>query len=439
MASSDLEEHVGKHPWEYCSLLDDHPLVKELFDRRHDYPDLPVKFTVGLFSEVESDIKTEPTEIEIGKENLTLSGNVFKIDWVRYMVPRVTDNILSILISVRNSDETPYSFFYTVKPSDGYEAVSILNLIRKSLFDKATSEAQCDPKMAVKAIDFNRVLFSDNLECSVTSQPNAKEFYVVIDQECMCFFFKQYDSAPCTVLFFWKERGNDVIERVMMINDTREIRFESESSNVLVKDQRNIDEFKRVIAKNSSKPKEIFHGYPALVRHLDGSSRISKETAVPGPSHDYGDSKDEGYKHVHPQAGKSATILRDEFDEAIDSLMSAEERCRKTELYETISLQWIVIQDEIADIQISGLVPPSDFLSGGLDPDDPDHFRKCLQDLEENLMTNQRYDIALSHVAGMKTIFNTNITSGDLRRFIETDDINFLRMVYYRSYLGLSS
>jgi hypothetical protein len=45
--------------------------------------------------------------------------------------------------------------------------------------------------------------------------------------------------------------------------------------------------------------------------------------------------------------------------------MVAENQCRDTELYETISLQWIVVQDEIAEIQNSGLIPPCDFLSGG--------------------------------------------------------------------------
>jgi hypothetical protein len=207
--------------------------VIELFDRHHSYPDVPVKFTVDMCREIESDNEPESLQIEIGTQSLILSGNAFSIENVRYVVPQVVDNILSILISVRNGDETPHSF-YSVKPRDGHEAASIVNLIRKSLFSKILSEAHCDSIMALKAIDFNRVLFNDRLECSVSSQPSIKSFYVTIDQECMCFFLRRYDTNPCTVLQFWKERGNDVIERVMMINDTREIRFESEGSTVLV-------------------------------------------------------------------------------------------------------------------------------------------------------------------------------------------------------------
>ncbi|XP_061179914.1 uncharacterized protein LOC133188477 [Saccostrea echinata] len=439
MASVDIGEQEKECPWQYMSQSSDHPLIKDLFDRHHEYPDTPAKFTVGLVlsvgSKVPSDFTTEPVEIEIGIQELTLSGKSVRIDCVRYAVPHVIDNTLSLLISVRTSSENSYSVFYTVKPVDGYEAVSILNLIRKSMFSKILQDAHCDSELAIKAMNFNRLLFSENLECSVTPQPDGKEFYVRIDQECMCFYHNQFESVPCVELFFWKERGSNVIERVMMINDTGEIRFESENTTVLVKDQRNIDKFKSVIASNSSKSKEIFQDYSSLVRFLGGQPGIQK-IDLPGPSRL---NELQGKREdISNQYGQRRYISGNEFEEMIDSMMSAEDKCRNTDLYESISLQWIVIQDEIIEILNSGLVPPCDFLSGGLDPDDPTHFRKCLEDLEEKMMKDQRYDIALSHVQGMKQIFAACTSSKRLHLLLKNNDLDLLKMVYFRSWSGSS-
>lgn len=214
--------------------------VKELFSRHHDYPEMPVPFSVGLVSMdtsgASSDLKTEETNIDISPQKFTLSGNVHSVEDIRYVIPSVLDNAMYIVISVYNNLEgTPTTLFYTIKTLDGYQAVSITNLIRKSVFDKFISVTLCGSDLAARAVNFNRPLFSDDVYCSVTSDEDYKTYYVLIDKECMCFFTDQFQRSPILTLLFWKERDDFVVERVCMTNDTREIKLECTGATVKVK------------------------------------------------------------------------------------------------------------------------------------------------------------------------------------------------------------
>lgn len=214
--------------------------VKELFSRHHDYPEMPVPFSVGLVSMdtsgASSDLKTEETNIDISPQKFTLSGNVHSVEDIRYVIPSVLDNAMYIVISVYNNLEgTPNTLFYTIKTLDGYQAVSITNLIRKSVYDKFISVTLCGSDLAARAVNFNRPLFSDDVYCSVTSDEDYKTYYVRIDKECMCFFTDQFQRSPILTLLFWKERDDFVVERVCMTNDTKEIKLECTGAKVLVK------------------------------------------------------------------------------------------------------------------------------------------------------------------------------------------------------------
>lgn len=214
--------------------------VKELFSRHHEYPEMPVTFSVGLVSMdtsgASSDLITDETNIEISPQKFTLSGNVHNVEDIRYVIPFVLDNAMYIVISVYNKLEgTPNTLFYTVKTLDGYQAVSITNLMRKSVYDKFISVTGCGPDLAARAVSFNHPLFSDDVYCSVKSEGDYKTFYVRIDKECMCFFTDQFQRSPTQTLLFWKERDDFVVERVCMTNDTKDIKLECTGATVLIK------------------------------------------------------------------------------------------------------------------------------------------------------------------------------------------------------------
>uniref|UniRef100_K1QX83 Uncharacterized protein n=1 Tax=Magallana gigas TaxID=29159 RepID=K1QX83_MAGGI len=342
--------------------------VKELFSRHHDYPEMPVPFSVGLVSMdtsgASNDLKTEETNIDISPQKFTLSGNVHSVEDIRYVIPSVLDNAMYIVISVYNNLEgTPKTLFYTIKTLDGYQAVSITNLIRKSVYDKFISVTLCGSDLAARAVNFNRPLFSDDVYCSVTSDEDYKTYYVRIDKECMCFFTDQFQRSPILTLLFWKEIDDFVVERVCMTNDTKEIKLECTGAKVL--DQRNVDEIRSVIANNSSRPKLVFHDYQALLGHLSGSRDEPLSETRSGPY-----SVQTRPRTEHQQWGPSTFEGpstsgffqdKDEFEEIIDSLRTAETQCSQMgpEMSETTSLNWIVAESDIQQIQEAGLFPES--------------------------------------------------------------------------------
>lgn len=437
MATADIQE--SDRPWEYKSQPKDHPLVKELFSRHHDYPETPVTFSVGLVSldtsGASSNLIVENTTISISPQIIELSGKTHGVEDIRYVIPSAWDNVMYIVISVYiNLEGTRTTLFYTLKTLDGYQTVSITNLLRKSVYDKFISVTRCGSDWATRAVNFNRPLFSDDVYCSVTPDEDCKTFYVLIDKECMCFFTDQFQRAPTLTLLFWKERDDYVVERVCMTNDTKEIKLECTGAIVTVKDQRNVDEIKSVITNNSSRPKLVFHDYQALHGYLSdslGDTRTKPERQVWGPS-TFAEPSTSGLFQLEAEdKGKR------EFDDIIDSLRTAETQCSQLgpEVSDTITLNWIVAESDIQQILDSELFPDSDLKSSGLDQYDPDHFRKCLEQLEEEMMKRQRYDVALSHCRGMRDIFEVNTTSGSLTSFLKENDLDILRMVYFRSWL----
>ena len=186
-------------------------------------------------NETARDIKTENIEVEIATDSVTLSGNVVRLNQVRYVVPFVMDNSPFILISINSGKHDPPScLFYNIKPEDQFQTVAILNLMRKAKYDEIMKECKCDSDIAVTAVDFNRPRFSDYINCSVTSRPARNTFYLRVDKECMSFFPDQFQSKPELELFFWKEAGDLVVNRVLLVNDTKDIKFESNNTTVLV-------------------------------------------------------------------------------------------------------------------------------------------------------------------------------------------------------------
>lgn len=70
----------------------------------------------------------------------------------------------------------------------------------------------------------------------------------------------------------------------------------------------------------------------------------------------------------------------------------------------------------------------------GLDFDNLDHFKRCLDTLEEEMMQKQRYDVALSRCQGMKEVFEESNLER-LRSFLKLNDLDILKKVFYRSWL----
>lgn len=64
------------------------------------------------------------------------------------------------------------------------------------------------------------------------------------------------------------------------------------------------------------------------------------------------------------------------------------------------------------------------------------HFKFSLK-FAKLLILIYRYDVAVSHCRGMKEIFAANTTSWSLKSFLKENDLDILKMVYFRSWLWI--
>ena len=126
----------------------------------------------------------------------------------------------------------------------------------------------------------------------------------------------------------------------------------------------------------------------------------------------------------YSSAGAQILIIARELDQAVDTLAE----------HEDLSLPWIVAEDEIRQmIENPEVLADShtDMLSGGLDPNNPDHVTRSFNDIKEHL-ANQNYDMALSRVKGMKAIFQESRIS-EIKNLISIDDLELLKKLYFHS------
>lgn len=64
------------------------------------------------------------------------------------------------------------------------------------------------------------------------------------------------------------------------------------------------------------------------------------------------------------------------------------------------------------------------------------HFKFSLK-FAKLLILIYRYDVAVSHCRGMKEIFAANTTSWSLKSLLKENDLDILKMVYFRSWLWI--
>lgn len=171
--------------------------------------------------------------------------------------------------------------------------------------------------------------------------------------------------------------------------------------------------------------------------NLDTSTLVSQDPPRPSTiSEPYWEVDDSVQSQLLPFRYGANSYENPDVYKIIVSLLNAEVNCLRTENAEMIKLEWIVAETEIKQILESRLVPESDLQSAGLDPNDPSHFKRCLDNLGEEMMKKQRYDVALSHCQGMKKVFEESNLKR-LNSFLKLNDLDILKKVFYRSWLLL--
>lgn len=108
-----------------------------------------------------------------------------------------------------------------------------------------------------------------------------------------------------------------------------------------------------------------------------------------------------------------------------------EDATNQAEQDETMKMFWICMEADISSIAQAGLVPETEPESGGLDPDNPEHLRRALNDVCDHLKT-ERLSLALSRLAATRKVFIES-QSQHVQQLFSKDNLTILKKLYFRS------
>ena len=363
-------------------------------------------------------------KLDVGKKTCTIHGT--EITQIRSsFLKKLTDNDntrYSVQISTKIGTEFVWFEIFYKTPSD---ALKVLNMCRKGLSEKGGH------------IDFLCPQWSGELEIEVSGVEDTSDiehksevYTVILDAEALFLFHDFNKRVPDFFMCLYKESIDNSIERAIVQHNADVVILESITRKFVIHDASKYQSFTKAIRKVKSKPKVIFEDHSKIVEYLNTDLNLGTTTLQKSLQYEQQE-VDQSYNQIradhetdYSSAGAQILIIARELDQAVDTLAE----------HEDLSLPWIVAEDEIRQmIENPEVLADShtDMLSGGLDPNNPDHVTRSFNDIKEQL-ANQNYCMALSRVKGMKAIFQESRIS-EIKNLISIDDLELLKKLYFHS------
>ncbi|XP_033750916.1 uncharacterized protein LOC117335103 [Pecten maximus] len=225
-------------------------------------------------------------------------------------------------------------------------------------------------------------------------------------------------------MFFWKEAVPESVDKVMITHDTGILNIETQRMRLEIhqfKEGRANDLF-NCIRDLRPEPRGSF------TDHAGRLGKIRNPNAAPGykpvPESVAGNSQSGAmyYDDKTRIDNTRLTTFQDDLRNAV----------RQFENHDEIGLPWVIAEDEIKRMLEDGSVSETDLLSGGLDPNNLDHFMKCVEEIE-NQLKQQDYEKALSRLQATKKIF-MECNLDEMKSLLSLDDITLLKQMYFHSF-----
>lgn len=290
---------------------------------------------------------------------------------------------------------------------------------------------------------------SDVRKSTPTNSDSDEEFTVLVDEEGIFLFRNFRKRIPDFFLFFYKESTDNSIERALVQHYTDSIILESLTTKITIQHATENSSFTGAMRSVQPKPKAIFEDRANMVKYLRELNEVYQHTETPKthpkdfsdpserrfyegansterrPRFNYEETPSYQRRDDINNAADQATIFSRELDEAFQTLS----------LNEDFSIPWIVAEDEIKAM-IENPEPwadiDKDMLSGGLDPNNPDHLLICFSEIKEHL-SFQRYDMALARLKGTKAVFKDSKVAAILT-LIRKNDLELLKKLYFHTF-----
>lgn len=407
-----MEECLDKPPeWAYYPSTTD---TQEIIGAAAD-PDV---YSCSVLDITGTFFNGEPCnfKLDAGKKNCTIHGT--EITQIRSsFLKKLTDNgntRYSVQISTKIGTEFVWFEIFYKTPSD---ALKVLNICRKGLSEKGGH------------IDFLCPKWSGELEIEVCGVEDTSDIHVehksevytvILDEEALFLFHDFNKRVPDFFLCLYKESVDNSIERVLVQHIADVLILESITRKFVIRNASKYQSFTKAIRNVKPKPKVIFEDHSKIVEYLKTNLKFEEDESTTNQiraDHDW-------HETDSSSAGTQILIIARELDQAVEALAENED----------LSLPWIVAEHEIRQmIENPEVLTDShkDMLSGGLDPNNPDHLMRSFNDIKEQL-ANQNYYMALSRLKGMKTIFQESSIS-EIKNLISIDDLELLKKLYFHS------
>ncbi|XP_069138523.1 uncharacterized protein [Argopecten irradians] len=258
--------------------------------------------------------------------------------------------------------------------------------------------------------------------------------YVCMDRECLMILESQFSEKAIHRLYFWTEATSDSVDKVLIMHEINAIHIQTQKVRLEIPQytKGRANEFFQCIRRLKPEHRGRFTDIAGQLHILryKGNTKAPQRLQANMPSLQPSVRNDADNKASEP------FYTEDTFKTNNTRLISLqgdlENAVKQLETQDEIALPWVIAEDEINRMLVEGIVPESDVLSGGLDPNNIDHFMKCIEAIELHLV-QQDYEKALSRLQGTKKIFR-ECNLCEMQPLLRTDDIVLLKQMYFHSF-----
>ncbi|XP_071118338.1 uncharacterized protein [Haliotis cracherodii] len=389
-----------------------------------------------LFYGDNGDIEQKTIPITIDHEHSCIRTGEERVAFtqIRYITTKASlmtksdENIVTFSYRQAESHDINKKTKYVyMKVTSAAQAGKVMNKFRQLQFTPL--RAIQDDSLASTIFDAFIPCFVEGLHVKVTdvrskSSVADKEFVVALDQECLCLFPHPYSTEPDYQVNFWKEEGENVVDKCAVIHATQQMEIVTASYIYHMEKSAVVDLLVKNMAKIKPKPRNSFFDPVAMVKGEQGFQGWPKRGLVINNS-----DADDQFQYTRDTAAAVTESRRIFLRNFKDNLELA---YREGEA----NMEWHAIW-EPNDLMIRQLLENAELLSkkdarsGGLDPDSIDHFNATTEDIVDKMFC-QECDAALSSLINLREIFS-ECSYPEMEAILSDDDYMLLKKLVFKN------
>ncbi|XP_067666628.1 uncharacterized protein [Haliotis asinina] len=424
------------YPWTYKPQAWDSMELTNFMSGVGAYQMIDSQFTASiLFRKDNGEIeqKNVPVSIDNVQGSIRTGEESILFSQIRYITTKpslMTNSDINIItFSYRTAsldDVNKKTRYVYMKVTNAEEVGRIMNRFRHLQF--VPLEVVEDTSIASTVFEAFIPMFVDHIKVVVTDvkenkQVEDKDFICTQDQECMCLFSHSYSTVPDYQVNFWKEEGENVVEKCAVIHATQQFEIVTASYVYRLQKSDTVDRLVSSITRTKPSPRYQFFDPVAMVKR----QRRLKTQQEQGADFNAQNIEHTMYtRDTEAALSESRRLFLRNFKDKLENAYQIGEANR----------EWHAIWEpnELTIRQLlenPELFPEKDARSGGLDPDSIDHFTACTEDIVDKVFCQECAD-AFSSLKNLREIFS-ECTYPEMAPILADDDYTLLKKLVFKN------